>query len=332
MKTTAQKPMPDEINSILRGYQPARTLLTAVELDVFSAIGRGATAQDVAKKIKSSPRGTEILLNALAALGFVNKTGEVFRNSGIADEFLREGAKNDSRLPILHTANQWRRWSEMTDCVRRGKPADLKPMKSRGAGWRNPFIAAMHRNAASRAPRLAAALDLRGVRSVLDVGGGSGAFSVAFARANPAIRATVFDLPNVTPLTREYVGQSDVAKRVRTRDGDYLKDDFGEGYDLVLFSAVLHINSPAENKRLLKKAFRALNSGGRVVIHDSVMDRSKTKPASGALFALNMLVSTHKGNSYSGAEYGRWLKDAGFSGLQTIPLPGPSGLMIGRKS
>jgi SAM-dependent methyltransferase len=331
MKAAKPKPVPDEIASILRAYQPARTLLSAVELDVFSAVGRGAKAPEVAHRINASPRGTEILLNALVALGFLKKNRGVFRNGRLSAEFLCKGAAGDSRMAILHTANQWRRWSDLTDCVRRGKPAELAPMKRRGPGWRDPFIAAMHRNASARAPLLVRTLDLQGVRSVLDVGGGSGAFSVAFARANPALVATVLDLPNVTPLTRRYVAASGAAGRVKTRDGDYLKDDFGKGYDIVLFSAVLHINTPAENRMLLKKAFLALNRGGRVVIHDSVMDPSKTRPASGALFALNMLVSTNGGNSYSGAEYAAWLKAAGFERVKKVPLPGPSDLMIGFK-
>lgn len=322
-------PLPTHLMETLRAYQQSRTILTGVELDVFTALGRGATAGTVARRIRSDRRGTEILLNALTALGLLRKRAGVFTNGATAAAFLGKGAPYDARMAILHTANQWRRWSEMTDCVRRGRPAKLPPMARRGTDWRDPFIAAMHANASARAPSLVAALDLVGARTVLDVGGGSGAYAIAIARAHPGVRAVVLDLPNVTPLTRRYIDESGVAARIDTRDGDYLRDGFGVGYDLVLFSAVMHINTPAENRLLLKKARAALNPGGRVAIHDSIMDDDKTKPASGALFALNMLVSTPGGNSYSRAEYAAWMRGAGFVKVRKVPLPGPSDLMLG---
>jgi len=204
-------------------------------------------------------------------------------------------------------------------------------MEDRGDEWTEAFIAAMHKNTRMRAPQVAAALDLKGVRRVLDLGGGSGGYSIAFARANPRLEATVFDLPTVTPLTRKYADTTKVGARVKTVAGDLHSDAYGSGYDLVFISAIAHMNSPQENLEMLEKAHAALEKGGRVVVQDFILRDDKTRPVTAALFALNMLVGTRSGSAYSESEYRRWLDEAGFTGVERLPLPGPTGLMTGRK-
>ena len=323
--------LPDEFQHTLRGFQESRALLTAIELDLFTAVGGGADAGKVALAMGTDPRATEALLNALVAMELLEKRSGLFHNTALTARFLVAGAPDDSRAALLHTVHLWPRWSTLTECVRRGTSAGYEEMDDRGAGWTEAFIAAMHRNAAFRAPLVARAIGLGDVRRMLDVGGGSGAYAIAFARENPRLEADILDLLTVVPLAQEYVERAGLAGRVRTRVGDLRAGGFGADYDLVLLSAVCHMNSPGENRALLGRAFAALAPSGRVVIHDFILEADKSGPRTGALFALNMLVGTRAGSSYSGEEYAAWLVEAGFCDIRSVELPGPTGLVIGRK-
>jgi (2Fe-2S) ferredoxin/SAM-dependent methyltransferase len=328
--------LPDEIDALIRGFQPSRAALTAIELDVFTAVDAGgeagAAAAEVATRTRTSERGMAALLDALTALGFLVKRGGRYRNGPIADAHLRAGSPHDARAALKHSVNLWQRWSTLTECVRRGTTLVDGAMSDRGDDWTEPFIAAMQRNASFRAPVVVGALDLGRVKRVLDVGGGSGAYAAAFARAKPDLEVTVLDLPNVTPLTRRYLAAGGVGERVRTIDGDFHTDPLGRNFDLVLLSAICHMNGPEENVALFRKTHAALAACGQVVVHDFVQDDDKAGPRSGALFALNMLVGTPHGSSYSGAEYAAWLAQAGFANARMVPLPGPTDLMVAERA
>lgn len=323
--------LPEDLDRTLRAFQESRILLSALELDLFSAVGTGADADHVARRLGTDPRATEILMNALAAMEILVKRGRTFTNGPAAARYLSEGSRDDARTALLHIANLWARWSTLTECVRHGTAIAFEEMVGRGPDWTTSFIAAMHRNAAFRAPLVARAVGLSGVRRVLDVGGGSGAYAIEFARAEPGLEAEILDLPTVVPLARRYIEQAGLADRVAARAGDLHADPFGTGYDLILFSAVCHMNSAGENRLMLRRAFDALASSGRVVIHDFILAPDRARPRTGALFAINMLVGTRGGSSYSGGEYAEWLGDAGFVDIRTLALPGPTDLVVGRR-
>jgi SAM-dependent methyltransferase len=327
--------VPDELMETIRGYQPSRILLTAVELDVFTAVDRSgapAKVEQLASELKTDPRATEALLDALVALGLLTKRKGAFENAPVAKRFLVAGSSDDATTALRHNLSLWATWSTLTECVRAGHAVRIREMRDRGDDWTVPFIAAMHRNAAFRAPLVVKAVGAEGVKRLLDVGGGSGAYSIAFASANPALQAEVFDLPTVLPIAEKHIAEAGLAARVRTRAGDLRTDGLGSDHDLVLLSAICHMLSPDENRDLLRRAARALRAGGRVVIQDHVMNAEKTEPRSGALFAINMLVGTAGGGSYSEEEYASWLREAGFAQVRRIQLPGPSDLMVAQRS
>jgi SAM-dependent methyltransferase len=193
------------------------------------------------------------------------------------------------------------------------------------------FIEAMHRRARGGADLLARALDLSGARRMLDVGGGSGVYSMAFCRANPGLTAVVLDLPQVTPLTRAYVAGEGFSDRVGTMDGDFHHTDFGQGFDFILFSAVAHINSPEENRALVRRAAAALNPGGRVAVQDFLMDEDRVHPLHGAFFALNMLVNTERGDTYTEAEVRGWMEAAGLAGIERLDPGEGASVVVGTK-
>lgn len=348
--------LPDDLTETIRGFQPSRVLLTAIELDIFNAIGDGATASEIATKVSADPRATEMLLNALVALEMLTKQPRlpsphsakvqpsvrsagsqaslsgaqdaIFRNSPVAARYFVQGSPDDARAAMMHTANLWQTWSTLTDAVRAGTTV---ASRERNEDALTAFIAAMDYNAKGHASMVANTVGAGDVRRMLDIGGGSGAYSIAFARANADLHADILDRPNVVPIAQKYIDAAGLADRVHPRAGDLRSDSFGKDYDLVLISAICHMLSEEENRGLLAKAFQALAPGGRVVIQDFILDPDKTSPRTAALFSLNMLVNTEHGSDYSVDEYSAWLHDAGFASSERVRLPGPTGLMIGKK-
>lgn len=320
--------LPEELEAIIRGFQDSRAILTAIELDVFTAVGGGATAAEVARGIQADPRATEMLLHALVPLQLLRKRDGAFENTPASARYLAAGGKDDSRAALMHSVHLWHRWSTLTDAVRAGTAVRTEEAAGRAEGWTEAFIAAMHRNATERAGLVVAAVGADRVRRMLDVGGGSAAYSIAFAKANPELRAEVFDLAPVTSIAGRHIAAAGLGERVTTRVGDLTRDALGTGYDLVFVSAICHMLSPEENVSLLRRAGDAVVRGGRVVIQDFILEPDKTGPKFGTLFALNMLVGTKAGSSYSEPEYRQWLETAGFRDVQRTRLPGPTGLMI----
>lgn len=323
--------LPDDLNQTIRFFQESRVVLTAVELDAFTAVGQGASADKVAHTLGTDPRATDMLLNALVAMKLLEKKDGVFHNTPVSSRHLMAGGKDDARAAIMHTVSLWTRWSNLTECVRGGTAVVRAEVAERGEQWTEAFIAAMDKNAQERAPHVVRAVGAEGIDRMLDVGGGSGAYSIAFARANASLHSEILDLPGVCPIAQRHIEKTGMTDRVKTRAGDLRRDSFGEGYDLVFVSAICHMLSPAENLVLLRKCHAALRANGRVVVQDFILEADKTAPKSAALFALNMLVGTAAGSSYSGEEYAAWLKQAGFHEVRHVRLPGPSGLMIGLK-
>ncbi len=323
--------LPDDMNRTLRGFQESRVVLTAVELDLFTAVGSGATAAEVSARVGGDPRATEMLLNALVAMGWLVKHGAVFSDSPASARYFAAGSADDSRTATLHLAHLWETWSTLTECVRAGTRVTRPATAKRGEDWTSAFIAAMHRNARARAPLVVSAVGMEGVSRMLDVGGGSGAYSIAFASAKENLEVDLLDLAEVLPITNGHIESAGLAGRIRTKPGDLRSDQLGDGYDLVLVSAICHMLGVDENKDLLKRCFQALAPSGRLVIQDFILEPDKTAPKSAALFALNMLVGTRGGSTYTEAEYAAWLTEAGFQDARHVRLPGPSGLIIGQR-
>ncbi len=320
--------LPDRLEQMIRGFMPSRCLLTALELDLFSAVEDGATAEQIGTRIHVNARAVGMLLNALVALGLLTKSGDQYKNSPESALFFVQSSKDNHRNGLLHTANIWHRWSTLTDAVRRGTRVPIE--RDRSAEWTQDFIAGMQRNAKERAPLVVKALGTNGVRHILDVGGGSGAYSIAFAKASPDVRCEILDVAEVVPLTTEYVDKAGVASQVSVRPGDMLNSDLGSGYDLIMLNAICHMFSPEQNQHLFRRIRQALAPNGRLAVQDFILNPEKTGPVHAALFSLNMLVGTEAGASYSELEYTDWMKASGFTEVSRIDLPGPSDLIVGR--
>ena len=320
--------LPERLDQMIRGYMPSRCILTALELDIFTAVGDGATAEQIGTRIKANARAAGMLLNALVALGLLSKSGDDYKNTPESARFFVQGSKDNHRNGLLHTANIWHRWSTLTDAVRRGTRVPID--RDTTADWTHNFIAGMQRNAKDRAPLVVKSLGIAGVRRILDLGGGSGAYSIAFAKASSDVQCQILDLPEVVPLTAEYVNQAGVSSQVSLRAGDMLQDDFGSGYDIIMLNAICHMFSEQQNQGIFRRARQALAPNGRLVVQDFILNPDKAGPQHAALFSLNMLVSTEAGASYSEPEYTHWMHAAGFAEVSRINLSGPSDLIVGR--
>ena len=323
---------PESIREMATAFQKSRIFLSAFELGIFGALGRQeGSSEDVARKLGTDPRATDRLLNALVVMGFILKEGDKFRNSASAEKFLI--ASSPDYLPgLMHTVHLWDTWSTLTEAVKRGTSmsSQMQP-NADPANWTAALIAAMNDRARKQAPIAATLVGLKEGMRILDVGGGSGAFAVAFVRAKEKVTATIFDLPHVLPLTAEYVRVQQLSERIDYVAGDYTRDPLPSGYDLVFLSAIIHSNPPEENGKLIRKCAGALNPGGAVVVQDFIMDESRTQPPGGAFFALNMLVNTAAGDTYTESEVREWMKDAGLSDITKRETPWGASQMAGKR-
>ncbi len=300
----------EAVTALSRGFMESRVLLTGAELDLFTFTAAAPlTAEQIAERIGADRRALTILLDALAAMGLLIKRDGSYQTEPSAARLLAADSP-DSILPIIrHNIDLWERWGRLTSRV----VAQEKPDWSMRA-----FIGAMHAIARPLAERIVALVDPAGARRLLDVGGGPGTYTLAFLQAAPRMQATIFDMPEVIEMAREWVGAAGMLDRVALVAGDFRQDPLPAGHDLAFVSAIIHQNSPAENGALFRKVFVALDPGGRVVVRDHVLSPDRTQPRSGALFAVNMLVGTEGGNSYTEAEIRDALTGVGFFGVRLI--------------
>jgi len=288
------------------------------------------TSNEVATKINADDRATDRLMNALCGMGILKKVKGKFYNSELSSKYLVEG-KPDFMGNLYHTNNLWNSWSHLTDSVVKGTSFKGDQNKVEKENWVESFIGAMHYRGVNQGKILAMMIDLTNVKSMLDVGGGSAAFSIEIVKKNSKINAVVLDLPHVIPLTKRYVDEAGLTENFDFIKGDYLTKDFENNYDLILLSAIVHINSYEQNKMLIKKCADALNKEGMVIISDFIMNDDRTQPAYGALFSLNMLVGTAKGDTYTEQEMKEWFTSAGITNLERKNTSFGSDLMIGIK-
>ncbi len=308
-----------ELLELGRSYQPAAVLAAAADLDLFNAFsGASTTVMGLARRLRCDWRGLTILLDALVALRLVNKSGDNYRlPAGLNSLLAAKGAKTVLGM-AQHQANCLRRWAELAEVVKTGRPAKVRPSVRGTAGDQEAFIEAMHNVSEPAAGQVIQAIKPLKFTHLLDVGGASGTWTMAFLRACPAARATLFDLPHVLPMARRRLTAAKLTKRVKLVAGDFVKDPLPSGPDLVWVSAIVHQNSRSQNRALFAKVLRVLTPGGRIAIRDILMEPDHTHPVAGALFAVNMLVATEGGGTFTFDELREDLEQAGFRGPTVV--------------
>ncbi len=322
-----------ELMEVVRAFQPACIVAAAADLDFITLLARDPmTSIQVAARSGSDPRATGVLLDALAALSLVHKDRDTYSVAPDVAALLSERSPTNVLASVRHQANCLRRWVQLACVVQSGRPAETAPSIRGRAADCEAFIGAMDSLASAVAPEIGGKLKMLRFHHLLDIGGASGTWTIAFLRAAPQAKATLFDLPEVIPLAQSRLTEARLLDRVSLVAGDYNQDELPNGADLAWLSSVAHQNSRAQNRILYAKIYQALAPGGVLVIRDVVMDRSRTCPVSGALFAVNMLVGTAGGTSYTLDEFRDDLTLACFVDIELLHRdPGMSSLIIARK-
>ncbi len=308
----------EDVMGVARAFMRSRVILTAAELDLFTIIHDSFTSADkIAERCGFDRRALARVLDCLVTFGLLNKKGDVYT---LTEEGAMYSSKHSaSELPmLLHMSRLWDSWSDLTEIVEKGAGSKQKPPAPMDMDTRRAFIGAMHVIGRTLSDDIAASLDLSGYLKLLDIGGGSGTYTIAFLKRNPQLRAILFDLNDVIPLARERLSSDGLLERVELIAGDFYHDDLPGGCDLALLSAIIHQNSPEQNMELYRRAYRALDSGGMLLIRDHIMDESRTRPPEGAMFAINMLVNTAGGDTYTFQEVEQGLKEAGFTNVRLL--------------
>ena len=309
---------PQEILALSRNFMECRLLLTGAEIDIFTRLAEPASSMDLAEKHGWHERPLTVLLDALTAMGLLIKKDGLYRTDSGLLPFLRSDSSRTVLPMIRHAATIWQSWSNLTRIV-----TETGGVESNGTLFEDPeekkaFIGAMHVVGSLHAPKIVQAINPGSAQRLIDVGGASGTYTIAFLEASPEMSATLFDLPDVVSMGRARITDAGLGDRVTIVAGNFYTDALPAGHDLALVSAIIHMNSLEQNVDLYRKIFDALVPGGRIVIRDHVMKPDRTTPKSGALFAVNMLAGTPGGGTYTYDEIKTGLTAAGFENVNLI--------------
>ncbi len=315
-------------------YWRSCILITAAHLDLFDRIGkRDKTARALAARFGGSRVGWEIFLNALCGMGLLRKRRKRYANTLISARYLSRGAG----IFLLPGYDAWEIWGGLASALVTGKrPAIQKPFFSEHRKAQR-LLHGLDLHAREIAPYLIKKLPLSSSRTLLDVGGGLGTYSVAFCRLYPRLRATLVEHPYVLPLARRAVRAAGMAKRIRVIGMDFSREALPRGFDTVFVSNVLHAHGVDDNRSLLRKLHGCLNPRGQLILRDVFMSRDRTAPEWGTLFSVLLLLHTPQGRCYALDEILVWLRQAGFSHFtrpfRSSPVPfDPDVVLIAKKS
>jgi ubiquinone/menaquinone biosynthesis C-methylase UbiE len=335
-ETKIQAPSPlEQIMQMNFSFAPACVLTASLRLGLFSHLAAGkSTVAEVARAAESSERGTRMLLDALAAFGLLTKSGERYELMPHARQYLVRESQ-DYAGGMAESGAMFEAWLHLDECVRTGQPVRRVETKEMAEKFFPMLVRTLHIVNREQAQRTARALGAdtagKGLR-VLDVAAGSGVWGIAFAEADPSARVTAQDFPGVLPTTREYVGRHGLEERFDFLAGDLKEVDFGEAqYDVAVLGNIVHSEGEDSSRDLFRRLHRALKPGGRIVIIDMLPNDARTGPPYQLVFALNMLVNTERGDTYTLADYTRWLGDAGFPRVETADIGSHSPAVVGHR-
>lgn len=300
-------------------YWETKILLTAVRLDVFSALNaKPKSAGETAARIGAHEATLALLLNALVAMRLLMKEGDKYGNSSVADKHLvRHSPHYIGHLLLLHDA-EWNNWGKLEEAIRSGRRSVDRHVFETDPELGSNVLAVLDRIGRQSGPDFAKRLQLSGPVRFLDLGGGAGTNAIAVCQLYPELMATVFDLPATLRLTEKTVKEAGLESRIALQAGDFNRDGLGGPYDVVLMSDILHYQTFDTNQALVKKAYDHLAPGGQLFIKDRFLDETGISPAWTTAFAVHILVNTQQGGCYKTAEAMQWMTKAGFASVAEI--------------
>jgi SAM-dependent methyltransferase len=338
MATPPAAVTPERIYQLAWGFAPPLVLESAIRHRVFDVLDGGPmTLNQIREATGTSERGLSAILNVLVGLAFLAKDAQ--GNYSLTPEsaaFLVSTKPSFQGGLLRHTsAHLVPRWLSLNEVVATGQPVAANNVEGDGGSFFEKLVNDIFPMSYPAASVLGGHLDLASASEpvkVLDLGAGSGVWGIALAHKSPQVRVNVVDWPSVIEVTRKTVARFNLSDRFTFIPGDLLEADFGTGHDVITIGHILHSMGAESSKILLKKAFAALAPGGTISIAEFLVNPDRTGPMNGLIFAVNMLINTESGDTFSFEEISSWLRDAGFTNPRTVEAPGPSPLVLATKS
>ncbi len=330
---TENEVTPQRLMEMAWGYAPPLMLEAAIEVGLFAPLAEGARSlEELSTATGASTRGLRALANGLVGLGLLAKEGDRYALTPESAAFLVPGRPGYHGEFFRHVSRQLLpKWMQITEVVRTGRPAMAVNAHDEGAAFFAEFVEALfplgYRAAQVLGQHLGVPRTAEPLR-VLDIAAGSGVWSIALAEQSPKVEVTVVDWPEVTPVTRRVAERHGVADRYRYVEGDLQDAAFGGPHHVAVLGHILHSEGEARSRRLLRKVHDSLAPGGTIAIVEIVPNEERTGPPMPLIFAVNMLVATEGGDTFTFGEMSAWLGEAGFTDVRQLEAPAPSPLIL----
>ena len=335
-----EQPTPEHILQVGLGFWASKVLLSAIEMRLFTELAHGPEDLETLRgRLGLHPRAAHDFLDALVALGFLERRDGKYHNTPATDLFL------DRRKPsyvggVLEMANHrlYGFWGHLTEAVRTGKPQNearsgdvplFETLYADPARLRE-FLAAMSGISRGAAMAIARKFPWRDYATFVDVGTAQGDTAAQIALAHPHLSGTGFDLPEVEPIFDDYIAGLGLSKQLRFAAGSFFENPLPKA-DVVVMGHILHDWDLDTKRMLLEKAYDAISDGGALIVYESIIDDDRSRNAFGLMMSLNMLIETPGGFDYTGADCQEWMRGAGFNQTRVEHLVGPDSMVVGIK-
>lgn len=317
---------PDPIFRLATGFMAAKHLFAASELGLFEALADSPTTIDgLAARTGLTRRAARISADAMVALGLLGRDGDTYRNRPVA-AFLSGSGPADLR-PLL---SMWDRisypaWQELAGTLARGPSKEAFDLDDE---LQEVMAAGIEAHNVGPATALAKAFDFSAHRRLLDIGGGTGSWSISIAEEHPELEAAIFEIPAVVDVAERRIAEAGLASRIRVISGDAINDPLPSGYDVFLLANLVHYWSPEQNRKLLRRVRDAAEPGSRLLVVDFWTNADHTEPLAAALMAGEFAVHLRNGDVYSVDEFRGWLGQTGWRFIAHSSLVGPQSLVV----
>lgn len=311
-----------------RIFWDSQVFLTACKLRIFDYIKEPAEVSYIAKKINCDVRATNMLLDALVSLGFVGQRGKKYAVKSKYSDFLLSDSDKNVLSILDHYYHMWDDWGKLTNCIKTGMALEKKVSIELKRQFTKSFITGMDNLTKFQKERVLNCLDLKGVKKILDIGSGPATYLREILKKNQNIMATILDLPDAAEVGKDFVIKDNLEKRISFIEGDIGEVELDNNYDCVFIFQVLHALNEKTRNLAVKKAYNALNRGGKIYIHEFFLNEKKTFPRENVIFRLNMLIHANGGDNLSVKEIKNLLESAGFSIKKEFIFKKPATVLI----
>jgi len=331
---------PDKIMQLGLGFWGSKTLLSAIELGLFTELAAGPlNEQELTEHLKLHPRATRDFFDALVALRMLEREADRYRNTAETDFFLvRHRPSYIGGMLEMANERLYPFWGALSEGLRTGLPQN--EIKTGGAGlfeaiYGDPdrlrlFLGAMTGLSMGASKAIAGKFPWQDYKTLIDVGGAQGGLLVQVSLAHPHLAGVNFDLPVVEPIFKEYAASHGLSDRLNFHPGNFFNDPLPSA-DVITMGHILHDWDLSEKRMLLDKAYAALPDGGALIVFEALIDDERRQNAFGLLMSLNMLIETPGGFDYTGKDCSGWMREAGFSATRVEHLIGPDSMVVGIK-